>query len=124
LVKRYVAEPGSDRVRDAMEQAEGWFMCRAGFVETVRAVGLVAGRAATKTITEEWPAFGIVEIDQRLADRAATLALDRDLRSLDALHLAAALLLPRENLVFATWDRRLHSAASAEGLQPLPETLD
>lgn len=106
-----------------MERADGWFMCRAGFVETVRALGLVAGPAATNAFTNEWLAFGIVEIDQRLADRAAALALDRDLRTLDALHLAAALLLPRENLVLATWDRRLHVAASAEGLQLQPETL-
>src|SRR6476660_2818470 len=36
LVKRYVAEPGRDTVLDAMDRAEGWFMCRIGFVETVR----------------------------------------------------------------------------------------
>jgi predicted nucleic acid-binding protein len=124
LVKRYVAEAGSDHVRDAMEQAEGWFMCRAGFVETARATGLVAGPAATNAFTGEWPAFGIIEIDQQLADRAAALALTHDLRTLDALHLAAVLLLPPEELVFATWDRRLHLAANAEGLQLLPETLD
>jgi hypothetical protein len=33
----------------AMEGADGWFMCRAGFVETVRAVHLSAGQAAAKT---------------------------------------------------------------------------
>jgi uncharacterized protein len=47
-----------------------------------------------------------------------------DSRSLDALHLAAALVLPEEDLVFAVWDRRLHAAARAEGLQTLPDTLD
>ncbi len=98
-------------------------MCRAGFVETVRAVGLVAGPSATGAIAGEWTAFGVVEVDQPLVEHAASLALERELRSLDALHLAAALVLPGENLVFATWDRRLHTAASAEGLQLLPETL-
>jgi uncharacterized protein len=98
-------------------------MCRAGFVETVRAVGLAAGLAATKAMRDEWPAFGIVEIDQALVEHAATLAIDRDLRSLDSLHLAAALVLPGDSLVFATWDRRLHTAAGAEGLQRLPERL-
>ena len=52
------------------------------------------------------------------------LAVERELRSLDALHLAAALLLPRNDLVLATWDRRLHAAARAEGLAVLPAVLD
>jgi predicted nucleic acid-binding protein len=107
-----------------MDRAEGWFMCRVGFVETVRAVGLSAGRAAARTVLEEWPAFGVIEVDQRLAEDAAELAITRELRSIDALHLAAALMLPREDLLLATWDRRLHSAAGAEGLALIPETLE
>jgi predicted nucleic acid-binding protein len=98
-------------------------MCRAGFVETIRAVGLAAGVRATKAVRNEWPAFGVVEIDQQLAEHAAALALDRELRSLDSLHLAAALVLPAEDLVFATWDGRLHVAAGAEGLTLLPQPL-
>lgn len=106
-----------------MDRAEGWFLCRVGFIETMRAVGIAAGQAATRGVREEWPAFGVIEVDQPLAERAAALALERDLRSLDSLHLAAALLLPREGLVFATWDRRLHEAAHAQGLELLPEGL-
>jgi predicted nucleic acid-binding protein len=107
-----------------MDRADGWFMCRVGFVETVRAIGLSAGKAAAKTVREEWPVFSVIEVDQRLAEEAAELAIDRELRSLDALHLAAALMLPKDDLCFATWDRRLHTAASAEGLQLIPEALD
>lgn len=54
-----------------MDRADAWFMCRAGFVETVRAIGL-----------------------------------------------------PQDDLHFATWDRRLHTAASSKRLQLIPETLD
>lgn len=107
-----------------MAAAEGWYICRAGFVETVRAVGLAAGARATKAVKDEWLAFGVVEVDQALVEHAAALALDRDLRSLDALHLAAALVLPGDDLVFATWDRRQHAAAGAEGLRLLPDALD
>lgn len=107
-----------------MERADGWFMCRVGFVETVRAVGLSAGRNAVRVFEREWPSFGVIEVDQRLAEDAANLALSRELRSLDSLHLAAGLLLPGNDLFFATWDRRLHTAARAEGLRPIPETLD
>lgn len=98
-------------------------MCRVGYVETVRAVGLAAGKTVAKAVAEEWPMFGVIEIDQRLVEEAALLAHDHALRSLDALHLAAALLLPHEELVFATWDRRLHAAAGAAGLRLVPETL-
>jgi len=107
-----------------MVRADGWFMCRAGFVETVRAVGLSAGRNTVRAVEREWPSFGVVEVDQRLSEDAANLALARDLRSLDALHLAAGLILPGDDLLFATWDRRLHAAAHAEGLRLIPETFN
>jgi predicted nucleic acid-binding protein len=118
-----VSEPGSDIVREAMGDADAWFMCRAGYVETVRAVGLAAGAVSAEAVRGEWSAFGVIEIDQRLVESAAELAIDSELKSLDALHLAAALVLPRDDLVFATWDRRLHAAAAAIGMQLMPQTL-
>jgi predicted nucleic acid-binding protein len=107
-----------------MDRADGWFMVRAGYVEIVRAVGLAAGERAVEAIREEWPAIGVVEIDQRLVEHAAELTIDLDLRSLDALHLAAALVLPPEDLVLATWDRRLHATAAKLGLRTLPDAID
>ncbi len=106
-----------------MQAADGWFMCRVGYVETVRAVSLVAGPDAAHSVAAEWPAFGVVEVDLQLADAAVSLAVSHDLRSLDALHLAAALVLPPDDLVLATWDRRLHAAAGTEGMGLLPATL-
>lgn len=106
-----------------MARAAGWFMCRVGFVETIRAVSLTAGRAPGRAVREEWPAFGVIEVDQDLVERAAKLVLDHDLRSLDALHLAAALVLPSEDLVLATWERRLHAAAREQGLELIPVSL-
>jgi uncharacterized protein len=124
LVKRYVAEPGSDQVRDSMGRAEAWFMCRVGFLETARAVALAGSRSAVRAAREEWPAFGVVEVDQDLVESAIALAVTHELRSLDALHLAAALILPREGLTVGVWDRRLHAAARAEGLRVIPDTLE
>ena len=115
-----MAEEGSEVVRAAMQNADGWFICRAGFVETARAVQLVGGAAAGRAFRQEWPAFGVVEVDAPLAEHAASLAVQHELRSLDALHLAAALILPRAGLQLATWDRRLHAAAGSEGLELLP----
>lgn len=123
LVKRYVAEPGSDLVRSAMADATGWFMCRIGFVETLRAVGLAAGARAADAVRREWASFSVIEVDAALAERAAALTLSHRLRSLDALHLASALLLPAEVVTVATWDERLHRAARANGLRVLPDRI-
>ena len=98
-------------------------MCRVGFVETVRAVGLSGGAAAARSVRREWPAIAVVEIDQRLVEHAAGLAAAHGLGSLGAVHLAAALVLPGADQ-FATWDSRLHAAAGAEGLDLVPATLD
>lgn len=99
-------------------------MCRVGYVESIRAVGLAAGGSAVRTLREEWKSIGVVEVDQQLAEHAAQLTLDFELGSLDALHLAAALVLPQEELLLATWDRRLHVAATSSGLSVVPEALN
>ena len=107
-----------------MGHADGWFMSRVGYVETIRAVGLAGSSAAVRAVQKEWAAFNVIEVDQDLVKRATELALAHELRSLDALHLASALVLPREDLTVAVWDRRLHAAARAEGLGLFPEILE
>jgi uncharacterized protein len=123
LVKRYVEEGGSEEVLGAMDDADGWSMCRIGFVETVRAVARAGGAKAVKRIESDWLAFDVVEVDRGLAEHAARLAVATELRTLDALHLAAALILPGEDLTLATWDIRLHRAARDRDLNTLPAVL-
>jgi predicted nucleic acid-binding protein len=123
LVKRYVQEDGSEAVIEAMDDADAWSSCRIGYVETVRAVGLAGGRRAIKRVESDWLSFDVVEVDAELAEHAAELALAAELRSLDALHLAAALLLPAADITVATWDARLHRAARDQGLEVLPARL-
>jgi predicted nucleic acid-binding protein len=106
-----------------MARADGWFMCRVGYLETARAVGLAGGPSAVRAVQREWTALNVIEVDQDLVERATGFALAHDLRSLDALHLASALILPCEDLIVAVWDRRLHAAARAEGLGLFPEIL-
>jgi predicted nucleic acid-binding protein len=117
-----VAEPGSEDVVAAMRDAARRVVSRVGYVEATRAIGVAAGRrsAALRRFEAEWPSLDVVEVDQRLAEGAARLALDHDLRTLDSLHLASALALPGENRVLATWDRRLREAARARGVELLP----
>jgi len=124
LVKRYVAELGSNEVTKAMDEAEAWSSCQVAFVETFRAVGLRAGPPGTRRVEREWPNVDVVALDRELIRHAATLAVATGLRALDAMHLAAALSLPLASTVFATWDRRLHRAARGHGLRTLPARLD
>jgi uncharacterized protein len=123
LVKRYVAEEGSDVVLEAMNGPKPWAMCRIGFVETVRAVGVGGESQDVKKVERDWVAFYIVDVDRALTEHAAELALSHRLRTLDALHLAAALALPVDDLTFASWDTRLHRAAGDEALATLPAEL-
>lgn len=123
LAKRYVAEDGSDLVISSMQEADTWAICRIGYVETARAVSLAAGRPALKRLQGDWPSFEVVEVDHELAEQAADLAITAGLRSLEALHLAAALRMPRPGLTLATWDQRLHRAAGESGLPTIPPEL-
>jgi predicted nucleic acid-binding protein len=123
LVKRYVAEEGSEALIGAMAGAEGWAICRVGYVETARAVGLAAGKSALRRFGADWPSFEVVEVDASLAEHAAELISTEELRSLDALHLAAALLISSHQLTLATWDARLHRAAQSQGLAVFPAEL-
>lgn len=123
LVKRYIAEDGSEALIGAMAEAEGWAMCRIGYVETARAIQLAAGKAAVRRFEADWPAFEVVEVDAHLSEQAAELTFTEDLRSLDALHLAAALLLAPHRLTLATWDLRLHRAARRRDLRVFPPEL-
>jgi hypothetical protein len=84
-------------------------MCRIGFVETARAIGLSAGAAVLRAFKREWDAFGVVEVDAALVEHAATLALSAGLRRMDALHLAAALVLPSEG---SPWRRSIEAERS------------
>jgi uncharacterized protein len=123
LVKRYIDEEGSELVLATMDEADTWSACRIGYVETMRAVALADGRKAAAEFEADWPALEVVEVDADLVRHAAELTLSADLRSLDALHLAAALRLPGEELVLTTWDARLHQAARDRGLETVPPSL-
>lgn len=59
--------------------------------------------------------MGWLELDQRLLDQAGTL-LPPELRSLDAVHLAAALALGSDLGVLVTYDLRMAGAAQQYGL--------
>lgn len=65
----------------------------------------------------------VVELAEPIELLAQLLGPRHQLKGADAVHLASALVLDDASLVFATWDRRLHRAASAEGLAVAPASL-
>lgn len=122
FVKRYLDEEGSDEVGSSMRAADAWIASRPCFVETLRAVSS-DGPDLAKRARTDWEWFSVVELDHPLSERAVVMAARHGLNSLDAIHLASALAVATDDLTFATWDRRLHQAAAAEGLETLPATV-
>lgn len=123
LVKRYVDEDGTSALIQAMEEDGQWIASRIGYVETARAIGLLGGDRVLERFRTEWASFNVIELSTSVAERAAELAITTKLRTLDAIHLAAALALPGRDMKFATWDARLHGAAKNHGLTLLPDSL-
>jgi predicted nucleic acid-binding protein len=83
-------------------------------VEVVRAVS-PAGPQAVALARRQLARFHQLDLDRELLDRAADLLGAEPLRSLDAIHLAAAQTLPALKAV-VTYDTRMGAAARALGL--------
>jgi predicted nucleic acid-binding protein len=84
-------------------------------VEVVRAV-VGGGPAALAQAQRQLSRIDQVLLSIELLDSAATLAPTAQLRSLDAIHLAAARLVGADLLAIVTYDRRMAEAARDLGL--------
>lgn len=84
-------------------------------VEVVRAV-LAGGAAAVARARRQLARVYLVPLDRALLDDAATLASGVVLRSLDAVHLAAARRLGPDLRSVVTYDQRMKDAADSVGL--------
>jgi len=84
-------------------------------VEVVRAVA-PGGPSAIAHARRQLARVDQLELDATLLDTAAVLAPGSPLRSLDAIHLAAALAVGPDLRVVLTYDRRMQAAASQLGL--------
>ena len=88
--------------------------CALARVEVVRAVA-PGGSGAIALARRQLGRFHQLDLDRELLDRAASLPAGAALRSLDAIHLAAAQTLPALRAV-VTYDNRMQAAAQALGL--------
>lgn len=115
IVKTVVQEPQSAELLAWLRDKETLAACDLIRVEAVRAVRLSdpaavsRARAAVATLT-------LIRVDDAVYDAAADLepAL---MRSLDAIHLAAALSLGRDLAGMVTYDRRMAEAAQTLGVR-------
>lgn len=128
LVKRYVHEPHSPRVRRLL-RARDVALCRLSEVEVISAFARLAreeaisvaerDRAAAAFVADI-PAWTVVEITPDVTRAARRLLLHHPLRTGDAVQLGAALMLQeaigRPLREFVAYDRRLVDAAQAEQL--------
>lgn len=109
LVKLVVAEPESAALRRYLRDEPDRASCTLARVEVVRAVR-GHGPAASIRARRVLQRLHLVPLDEELLDAAA--ALDpRVLRSLDAVHLAAAQLFGEALTAIVTYDRRMAAAA-------------
>jgi len=114
-VKLVIAEPESSALRRFLRDEPDRASCSLARVEVPRAVR-GHGAAAITRAGRLLRRLNLVTIDDDLLDAAA--ALDpRVLRSLDALHLAAAQLFGDELNAIVTYDRRMAAAAQLVDLQ-------
>jgi predicted nucleic acid-binding protein len=125
LLKIYVAEDGSDVVRQelagcaaAATSAVTYAEARAAFARRRRDGTLTAAvfRAATRDFDEDWPRYLVVEATMAVCRKAGELAERHALRGFDSLHLAAFLQVvrdtPSSEVRFSSFDRDLNRAAA------------
>ena len=129
LVKLYVREVGSDRVRRRLHKAQviatsvvAYAEARSAFARllrdghTTRAWHL---RRLTRLNTD-WDHLVKIELLPEVARSAGDIAELQSLRGFDAIHLASALWLKAQTttvIEFAAFDRRLATAAADSGLR-------
>ena len=116
LVKLVVREPESDALRSYLRSTPNRVSSALARVEVLRAVlphGAEAGARARQLLEQT----SLLALDDALLDAAGSLDLP-GLRSLDAIHLAAARAVDPLR-AFVTYDRRLADASELLGLVPV-----
>lgn len=126
LIKLYVAEAGSEEVRDLVDRASVVSTSVVAFPEARSAFARL-GREGTLTpeqqaavrggFLRDWDSFLKVRVLKRVYERAGELTEEHALRGFDAIHLASFLEVlgqaDGEDVEFSAFDARLEAAARA-----------
>jgi hypothetical protein len=119
LLGRYLSGPHRSIVLDAMASDPVWCASALAQAEALGMVDRVCdiptdGDRVRRALRDDWERIHVVPVDQRCLDRATELTREQPLRTVDALHLAAADRLPRPT-TFLTFDPRQIPVALALG---------
>ncbi len=115
-LKLVVAEPESPALLSSLAYWPDRISAALLRTETVRALRRSGNDDLIGPARRMMRSIHLIALDTPLLDRAGDLDPD-DLRSLDAIHLAAALSVSSDISVFLTYDDRLVAAASAHGFR-------
>ncbi len=125
FVPLLIAEPTSGFCRRLWDDADAVVTTRLSYVEAAAALAQAlrlarltqqSYRAAMRILDRLWDEFEVVDVDDRIARRAAQLAYTCALRGYDAVHCASAEQLDDGDLVVATGDRKLLDACISLGM--------
>jgi uncharacterized protein len=121
LLRRYVFDRDRTLVVEAMAADDDWCasaLCRSEALIALHrlAVGPRQQAQLWQALREDWAAFVVVPVDDRCLARAAEVGATYGVRTVDAIHLAAADRLPRP-VRYLTFDRRQIPAAAGLGFE-------
>lgn len=120
LLKRYVEEADSAAADALLRADHALLTARHTIVEVRRNLArLLSGRdliAARTAFADDLRSISIIELDEATCESAASIAERTGVRTLDALHLAAAQRVSEPGVGFLTFDLRQAQAARALGL--------
>jgi predicted nucleic acid-binding protein len=117
LLKRYVDEDGTGTVVAAMAGDQVWIASALAGAETEVAISRLPAPEEERArqqrrYEEDWERFRVVPVDAECLRAAARIAGEQGIRIVDAIHVAAALRLPRP-FRFLTFDPHQAEAARA-----------
>ena len=117
LLKRYVEEDGTELVLELMIGDPEWVVSSVARTEaeiTLCRLGFDRDDSTDvwRRLGDDWTRCYVVPVDPACIERAGEIGCRYEVRTLDAIHLAAADRLPRPHVVL-TFDRRQADAARA-----------
>lgn len=115
LTKLALGEPEGPDLRSTLQSVQVHVTSELTLLEVSRAVRRNTGDAGVAKVRAAFLRFETVPVDRGILDRAAALE-PAALRSLDAVHVATALVISSSDLVFYSYDHRTIEAAQIYGL--------
>lgn len=119
LLARYLGGPAREVVLNAMAADGDWCASALARVEVLAIVDRVTDREHERTslrraLLDDWDRVHVVPVDGLCLDRAAEIGRTQPVRTVDAIHLAAAERLPHP-VTYCTFDARQIPTALALG---------